>query len=251
MTQKEFAGSVALVTGGSRGIGRAICVELARSGARVAVNYLKDDVAARSTLEGIEAVGGSGGIYGADVCDESAVDRMKKDIEKSLGPIDILVTSAGIVESQDHAKLAVQTYRKVMATNVDGTFVPIMAVKDGMIERGFGNIVCISSIAGLRARPRMIAYSISKAAVIGLVRSCAAAFGPAVRVNGIAPGLIETDMTAEMDARLKDDMREEAFVKRLGVPNDIAGTVLYLLSSGASFISGQTFVVDGGRVTLP
>ena len=112
-------------------------------------------------------------------------------------------------------------------------------------------IVCITSIAGLRARPRMIPYSISKAAVIGLIRSFAAALGPNVRVNGVAPGLIETDMTQDMDASLKVAMKEEAFLKKLGKPNDIAETVLFLLSDRAKFISGQTFVVDGGRVTVP
>ena len=126
-----------------------------------------------------------------------------------------------------------------------------MAVKDGMLSRGRGSIVCISSIAGLRSRPRMIAYSTSKAAVIGFVRNMAGALGPAVRVNGIAPGLIKTDMTESMDPKVLADMEEEAFVKRLGVPEDISGAALFLLSDDASFISGQTFVVDGGRVTLP
>ena len=138
-----------------------------------------------------------------------------------------------------------------MRVNVEGTVLPVMAVKDGMLSRGRGSIVCISSIAGLRSRPRMIAYSTSKAAVIGFVRNMAGALGPAVRVNGIAPGLIKTDMTESMDPKLLADMEEEAFVKRLGVPEDISGAALFLLSDDAGFISGQTFVVDGGRVTLP
>ena len=138
-----------------------------------------------------------------------------------------------------------------MRVNVEGTVLPVMAVKDGMLSRGRGSIVCISSIAGLRSRPRMIAYSTSKAAVIGFVRNMAGALGPAVRVNGIAPGLIKTDMTESMDPKVLADMEEEAFVKRLGVPEDISGAALFLLSDDAGFISGQTFVVDGGRVTLP
>jgi NAD(P)-dependent dehydrogenase (short-subunit alcohol dehydrogenase family) len=120
-----------------------------------------------------------------------------------------------------------------------------------MIARGRGSIVCISSIAGLRSRPRIIAYSTSKAAVIGFVRSCAGAFGPKVRVNGIAPGLIQTDMTESMDPDVLAGMEQEAFVKRLGVPEDISSAALFLLSDDAAFVSGQTFVVDGGRVTLP
>jgi 3-oxoacyl-[acyl-carrier protein] reductase len=250
MTQ-EFTNHVALVTGGSRGIGRAISVALGRAGAKVAVNYVRDAVAAHSTLTEIEDAGGSGGVYQANVASEPAVERMTKDIERTLGPIDILVASAGIAGAQNHRDLTFKQYREIMATNVDGTFVPIMAVKDGMIERGSGSIVCIASVAGLRARPKMIPYSISKAAVIGLIRSFAAALGPEIRVNGVAPGLIQTDMTDDMDASLKAEMKEEAFLKRLGVPEDISQTVLFLLSDRANFISGQTFSVDGGRVTLP
>jgi 3-oxoacyl-[acyl-carrier protein] reductase len=250
MTQ-EFDKKVALVTGGSRGIGRAICVALGRAGAKVAVNFLKDDIAAHSTLTEVEGGGGSGGVYQADVASEAAVRGMVKDIERTLGPIDMLVSNAGIASAQNHRDLTFNQYREIMETNVDGTFAPIMAVKDGMIERGFGSIVCITSVAGLRARPRMIPYSISKAAVIGLIRSFAAALGPEVRVNGIAPGLIQTDMTDDMNSALKAEMKEEAFLKRLGVPEDISEAVLFLLSDRASFISGQTFSVDGGRVTLP
>ena len=163
----------------------------------------------------------------------------------------MLVTSAGIAKAQNHRDLTFKQYRDIMATNVDGTFAPIMAVKDGMIDRRAGSIVCIGSVAGLRARPMMIPYTNSKSAVIGLIRSFAAALGPEVRVNGVAPGLIETDMTENMDASLKAEMKEEAFLKRLGVPEDISEAVLFLLSGRASFISGQTFSVDGGRVTIP
>ena len=248
---QDFSNRVVLVTGGSRGIGRAISVALGRAGAKVAINYVHDNVAANSTLADVEDAGGSGGVYQADVANESAVQEMARDIKSSLGPIDMLVTSAGIAKAQSHRDLTFKQYRDIMATNVDGTFAPIMAVKDGMIERGAGSIVCVGSIAGLRARPKMIPYSISKAAVIGLIRSFAAALGPEVRVNGVAPGLIETDMTEDMDKSLKAEMKEEAFLKRLGVPEDIAEAVLFLLSGRASFISGQTFSVDGGRVTIP
>jgi 3-oxoacyl-[acyl-carrier protein] reductase len=249
---REFSNKVALVTGGSRGIGRSISIALGQSDARVAVNYLSDAVAARSTLADIEKKGGTGDIFQADVSNESAVTKMIEEIESSLGPIDILVTNAGIGLLQDHQDITFESYRKIMATNVDGTFLPVMAVKDGMIERGTGNIVCISSVAGLRARSKLISYSISKSAVIGLVRSCAAAFGPAVRVNGIAPGLIQTDMTkASMDLPLQESIKQETFLKTIGVPENISDAVLFLLSSRANFISGQTLIVDGGRVTVP
>ena len=248
---QTISGSVALVTGGSRGIGRSISLALASRGIKVAVNYVSDQSAAEEVLNELRSNGGDGGIFRADVADESDVTEMVGRIESELGPIDLLVTNAGIGAPTTHDNFDMQTFRKIMRVNVEGTVLPVMAVKDGMLSRGRGSIVCISSIAGLRSRPRMIAYSTSKAAVIGFVRNMAGALGPDIRVNGIAPGLIKTDMTESMDPKVLADMEEEAFVKRLGVPEDISGAALFLLSDAAGFISGQTFVVDGGRVTLP
>lgn len=248
---QTISGGVALVTGGSRGIGRAISLALASRGVKVAVNFVSDQSAAEEVVSGIRSRGGEGGAFRADVASESDVKEMVAHVESELGPIDLLITNAGIGAPTTHDDFDMSTFRKIMRVNVEGTVIPVMAVKDGMLSRGQGSIVCISSIAGLRSRPRMIAYSTSKAAVIGFVRNMAGALGPNVRVNGIAPGLIKTDMTESMDPKVLADMEEEAFVKRLGVPDDIAGAALFLLSDNASFISGQTFVVDGGRVTLP
>ncbi len=248
---ETISGSVALVTGGSRGIGRSISLALASRGVKVAVNYVSDQSAAEKVLSEIRAGGGEGDVFRADVASESDVAKMVSQVESELGPVDFLITSAGIGEPTPHVDFDMETFRKIMRVNVEGTVLPVMAVKDGMISRGRGSIVCISSIAGLRSRPGMIAYSTSKAAVIGFVRNMAGALGPDVRVNGIAPGLIKTDMTLSMDAKILAQMEDEAFVKRLGVPEDISGAALFLLSDDAGFISGQTFVVDGGRVTLP
>jgi len=248
---QTISGAVALVTGGSRGIGRSISLALASRGIKVAVNFVSDKSSAEDVVSEIRSRGGDGGIFRADVANESDVSEMVSRIESELGPIDLLITNAGIGAPTTHDDFDMPTFRKIMRVNVEGTIIPVMAVKDGMLSRGRGSIVCISSIAGLRSRPRMIAYSTSKAAVIGFVRNMAGALGPAVRVNGIAPGLIKTDMTESMDPKVLADMEEEAFVKRLGVPEDISGAALFLLSDDAGFISGQTFVVDGGRVTLP
>ena len=248
---QTISGSVALVTGGSRGIGRSISLGLASRGVKVAVNYVSDQSAARDVVNELRSKGGDGSAFQADVANESDVTQMVKVVESELGPIDLLVTNAGIGAPTTHDDFDMETFRKIMRVNVEGTVLPVMAVKDGMLSRSRGSIVCISSIAGLRSRPGMIAYSTSKAAVIGFVRNMAGALGPDVRVNGIAPGLIKTDMTESMDAKVLADMEEEAFVKRLGVPEDISGAALFLLSDDAGFISGQTFVVDGGRVTLP
>lgn len=249
---KEFAGRTALVTGGSRGIGRAVCVRLAEEGARVAVNYARDEAAARETERLVRAKGGDGAVLQADVSDPDAVAAMVGAAERALGPIDLLVNCAGIPEVGAHTELDYATWRRVMAVNLDGTFLPIWAVKDGMIARGYGRIVCFASIAGLRARPRMIAYSTSKAAVVGFARSCAEALAPHVRVNTIAPGLIDTDMPAgSLDDAARAKMVDATPLKRIGRPEEMAELALFLLSERSSFTTGQVYVADGGRVTLP
>lgn len=248
MTDKEFAGRTALVTGGSRGIGRAICLGLARGGAKVAVNYVSDASAAEGVAVAIEAAGGTAITVPGDVSDPDQVAAMVRATEDALGPIDLLVCNAGISAARPPN---FEDWRRVMAVNVDGTYLPVMAVKDGMAERGFGRIVCLTSIAGLRPRPQSITYATSKAAVIGFVRSAAAAFAPAIRMNAIAPGLIETDMTDPMDKARKAEMIAATPMKRIGQPEEIAEMALFLLSERSSFTSGQTLVASGGRVTVP
>ena len=252
MVAKEFSGRTALVTGGSRGIGRATCVRLAREGASVAINYASNEAAALETQRLVETEGGQGQIVQADVSDTEAVARMVGETERGLGPIDLLVTSAGIAPTETWGEVAFEVWRRTMAVNLDGTFLPIMAVKDGMIARGFGRIVCFASIAGLRPRPAMLAYSTSKAAVIGFARSCSEAFAPAVRINCIAPGLIDTDMpAASLDPAVRQRMIDATPLKRIGRPEEMAELALFLLSERSSYTTGQTYVADGGRVTLP
>ena len=252
MATKELDGRTALVTGGSRGIGRATCVRLAQEGASVAINYASNEAAALETQRLVEAEGAHGQIVQADVSDPGDVARMVGETERGLGPVDLLVTSAGIAPDETWGEVAFDVWRRTMAVNLDGTFLPIMAVKDGMIARGFGRIVCFASIAGLRPRPSMLAYSTSKAAVVGFARSCSEAFAPAVRINCIAPGLIDTDMpAASLDPAVRQRMIDATPLKRIGHPEELAELALFLLSERSSFITGQTYVADGGRVTLP
>lgn len=251
MSDNELKGKTALVTGGSRGIGRATCLALAREGVRVAVNYVSNAEAARETVADIERLGAEAMMVEADVSDPESVAAMVAAVESGFGAVDLLVTSAGIAAMEHHSEMTFENWRRMLSVNLDGTYLPVMAVKDGMLDRGYGRIVCIASIAGLRARGRMITYSTSKAGVIAFSRSCAEAFAPTIRVNCVAPGLIETDMGASAGAETMQRMSDDAFLKRIGQPEEIAETALFLLSERSSFTTGQTLVADGGRVTLP
>ena len=252
MASQELAGRTALVTGGSRGIGRAVCVRLAREGARIAINYAGNEQAAGEAERLVRGEGAQCVLLKADVSDPAAVAAMVAEAERALGPIDLLVSSAGIAPTEARGEVAFETWRRIMAVNLDGTFLPVMAVKDGMIARGFGRIVCFASIAGLRPRAAMLAYSTSKAAVVGFARSCSEAFAPAIRINCIAPGLIDTDMpAASLTPEIRQRMIDATPLGRIGKPEEMAELALFLLSERASFITGQTCVADGGRVTLP
>ena len=246
MASKEFEGRTALVTGGSRGIGRAICVGLAREGARVAVNYAVNDAAAQETQRLIQAEGVDSVLAKADVSDPAQVQAMVEQVAHDLGPIDLLVTSAGIGAIEPHTEVTFESWRHMMAVNVDGTYLPVMAVKDGMIARGYGRIVCIASIAGLLPRGQMITYATTKAAVIAFARSCADAFGPNVRVNSVAPGVVETELLAVWPEEMLQKAVDETFLKRIGKPSEITETVLFLLSDRSSWTTSQTLVINGG-----
>ena len=250
-TDGEFAGRVALVTGGSRGIGRAVCVDLAKRGARIAMNFAENEAAAAEACKQVEAAGARCLTIRADVSDAAAVAALVETAERELGAIDLLVTCAAIVREQAHTEMDLATWHSTLAVNVDGTYLPVMALKDGMIERGYGRIVCISSLAALRPRPTVIAYSVSKAAIISLVRSCAVAFAPAVRVNCVAPGFVDTEILAFMDAAAKREIIDTTPLKRLGRPEEIAEMVAFLLSDRSSFTTGQTVLASGGRANLP
>ena len=255
MADRDLSGRVALVTGGSRGIGRAICRRLAQAGAWVAVNYATNEEAAAETLAQVQADGGEGGCYGADVSSFEATDAMFRRIEADRGPVDLLVTNAGIASFEDDVDMPLDLWRRILSVNLDGTFHCVWRAKEGMLARGDGRIVCISSINGLAPtviqRDRLIAYGTSKSAIIGFSRNCAVAFGPAIRVNCVAPGLTDTDLTSEMSDDVRQRIVGSTPAGRTGKPEDIAELTYFLLSDAASFITGQTYVASGGLVTLP
>ena len=252
MMEDSLQNRTALVTGGSRGIGRACCLRLAEAGANVAINFVANEAAAAETAELLTATGVKTCVVGADVSSRDDVRRMVDEVERVLGPVELLVNNAGVFEYVSHEETTPKIWQRQMDVNLTGVYNVIWAVKDGMIRRGFGRIVNISSIAGLRPRPMSIAYSATKAGVIALTQSLAAAIAEhGIRVNAISPGLVATEILDGVEQAALDKLIAETPMSRIGQPQDIADVVTFLLSDRSAFMTGQTLVVDGGRVMLP
>lgn len=252
MTDRPLAGRIALVTGGAKGIGRACCVRIAQAGADVAFSYLTSERAAQETAKLICQADVRSHSVRADVRSPDEVAAMVEDVTSVLGPIDLVVNNAGVFHYASHEETTLDVWRQTLDVNLTGAYLVIWAVKPGMIERGFGRIVNVASIAGLRARPLSIAYAASKAGMIGLTKSVAEALAPHnVRVNAIAPGLIDTEILSGVSQERIDAIVQSTPLARIGQGEDVANAVLFLLSEESSFMTGQTLVVCGGRVTLP
>ena len=248
MTERIFEDRTAVVTGGGRGIGRAICQMLAERGARVAVNFERNQQAADETISMIAGQAERAMAVQADVSESAAVDRMMRAVREQLGPIDFLINNAGIATTTSHHDLKYEDWRRMFDINVDGPFLTTWAVKDEMIERQFGRIVNVSSLAGIKIKPDMIHYATTKAALISFTRHCAQAFAPFnVRVNCVAPGLTDTDITRNGNLELVDHLIAVTPMKRMADPAEIASVVQFLLSDDSSFVTGQTVPACGGR----
>ncbi|HTI50072.1 MAG TPA: SDR family NAD(P)-dependent oxidoreductase [Planctomycetaceae bacterium] len=247
-----FANRTALVTGGSRGIGRACCLRLARGGARVAINYRSDEAAARETARLVEAAGARSLVVQADVSVPGDVERMVREVTATLGPVDLLVNNAGVFDYVPHTEATLEIWRRTLDVNLTGTFLVTWAVKEGMVARRYGRIVNMTSISALEARPMSIAYAASKAGVVAFTKSIAAALAADnVRVNAVAPGLIETEILEGVSQQALDRIIDATPMKRIGTPDEVAALVMFLLSDESSFTTGQTIVSSGGRVMLP
>jgi 3-oxoacyl-[acyl-carrier protein] reductase len=248
----EFENRVALVTGGSRGIGRATAVQLARGGARVAIGYGSRREPAEEVVAEIRAFGGQALCGSCDVRRQPEIDALVDATRRAFGPIELLCHCGAISNIATHGELTFERWHETIDANLNGAFRVVFAVKDEMIERRFGRIVLLSSVAALRPRAAQIHYSASKAGVIALARCCSDAFAPhGVRVNCIAPGLIDTEMAHVLTDEQIERIKKETPLGRLGRPEEIAELACFLLSERSSFMTGQTLVSSGGRVTLP
>jgi NAD(P)-dependent dehydrogenase (short-subunit alcohol dehydrogenase family) len=247
----EFTDRVVLITGGSRGIGRATALRLAREGAHIAFSYASRASDAQETAAAIRALGRRAVCRSCNVSDP---DDMKRFVDEArqLGPIDYLVHSAAISNLQDHSTLTLDVWRETIEVNLTGTYVAVFAVKDDMIQRRFGRIVTLSSIAALRPRKMQIHYASAKAGVIAFTRCCAEAFAPYnVRINCVAPGLIDTEMARVLPPEMAKVVVDQTPLGRLGKPDEIAAVIRFLLSEESSFLTGDTVEASGGRVMLP
>lgn len=242
----ELTGEVAIVTGGSRGIGKAICEALGASGARVAV-VARNGVRAAEVAAKLSGPGSAG--YSCDVTSSDACAELVKSVEADLGPVAILVNNAGITRDNLFLRMKDDEWNDVQDTNLRGAFFMIRAVARGMMKRRSGRIVNVSSVVGLTGNRGQANYAASKAGLIGLTKSVALELSSrGVLANVVAPGFIETDMTAALDEDTRQMLAERIPLERLGQPEDIAGVVSFLVGPGASYMTGQVIVVDGGMV---
>ncbi|WP_298018941.1 elongation factor P 5-aminopentanone reductase [uncultured Dysosmobacter sp.] len=240
---------VALVTGASRGIGRAVAVELAREGWAVCVNYLEHREAAESLVRQLRDSGHMAIAVGADVADRQAVEAMVQAVKAELGPVDLLVNNAGISRQGLFQDTDDETWDRTLAVNLTGARNTAKAVLPHMLSEKRGCIINISSIWGLRGASCEVAYACSKAAIIGFTRSLALELAPSgIRVNCVAPGCIETDMVRALGEETRAMLVEETPLGRLGTPEDIAHAVAFLASERAAFLTGQVLTADGGFI---
>ena len=240
-------GNVALVTGGSRGIGRAICVELARQGAAVAVNYAGNSAVAEETVQLCRALGVEAEAFQADVSDPAACDALVTAVKERFGRLDILVNNAGISRDGLLMTAKEEDFTKTLDTNLKGAYFCTRAAAKVMLRQKYGRIVCLSSVVGLRGNPGQTAYAASKAGVLGLVKAAAKELaGRDITVNAVAPGFIETDMTAALPEKARQAMLTTIPKGRPGSSEDVARAVAFFAGTECGYITGQVLCVDGG-----
>lgn len=243
----SLTGKVALVTGASRGIGRAIAVGLAHEGATVAVNFHMDSAGAGETAALVAEAGSKALVVQADLRDPEAVTALFAEIEKVLGPVDILIANAGATRDGLAMRMSGEQWSDVIATDLTAPFLCARAALRHMIKVRWGRVVFISSVAGLRGNAGQVNYSAAKAGLVGMAKSLVREVGSrGITFNVVAPGFIETDMTAGLDRKVKDAAMLQIPCESFGLPEDVAAAVVFLSGPDARYINGVVLPVDGG-----
>lgn len=249
MESKDPDKRVALVTGASRGLGRAVAVKLATCGVKVVVNYLTNDGEANKVAQEIGSLGGEAMLYKADVSDAVAVREMTRQIVRQWGKIDILVNNAGIVRDTLLLRMPDEAWDEVMNTNLRGAYLCTKYALRSMMEQGWGRIINIASLAGLVGNAGQTNYSAAKGGLIAFTRSVAREVGPRnITANAIAPGFIVTEMTDKLPQEAKDDILARIPLGRFGVADDVVGLAAFLAGEQAGYITAQVICIDGGVI---
>jgi len=242
-----LSGKVAIVTGGSRGIGKAIVKEFSSKGIKIAFNFLKSDEKAMELKNDIEKNGGEALIFRQDVKDYEAIKVMVEGVKSHFGRLDIIVNNAGILRDKALMLMEEQDWEDVISTNLSGAFNLIRASIVTLMKQKSGCIINLTSVAGIKGMPRQVNYSASKAGIIGLTKALAKEVGSySVRVNAIAPGYVDTDMVLGIKDSVKSNLLDAIPLKRFGKAHEVAKVASFLASGKAKYITGQVITIDGG-----
>jgi len=240
-------GRVAIITGGGRGIGRAIAVRLAEEGANLAISYRSNEVAAEESAKKVRAAGVKCELFKGDVASPEDVEALFKSVSDAFGRVDILINNAGITRDNLMMRMKEEEFDEVLRTNLKGTYLCTRAALRPMVRARWGRIVNVSSVVGLVGNAGQANYAASKAGIIGFTKSVAREVARrGITVNAVAPGYVETELTGSLPEEVKDQIRDQVPVGRFGEAEEVAEVVAFLAGEGAGYVTGQTIAVDGG-----